>query len=209
MWLCDLGWVIGENMMDREGKTFPLGTPELRQQQKRAFVEKSEMYSIPTLSNSAVGLLRARGRAKPYISSLPTNSIHHSSARAWKNKFELSQLSFGWKQQTGGASPHLTRTNNLTSEFAFSRCPWPGLACGTSWSNSDCGAQWRCPTPACDRAILKLPSSNADTPIVRPILPSAIPRQINDWSLPQVNWSIIYLDHLISPIWGSPEQIEG
>ena len=87
----------------------------------------------------------------------------------------------------GGASPHLTRANNLTSEFAFSRCPWPALACGTSWSNSDCGAQWRCPTPTCDQAILKLPSSNADTTIVRPILPSAIPRQINDWSLPQVN----------------------
>ena len=49
--------------MDGEGKTFPLGTPELRQRQKRAFVEKSEMYSIPTLSNSAVGLLKARGHS--------------------------------------------------------------------------------------------------------------------------------------------------
>ena len=186
MWLCDLGWVICENMMGREGKTFPLWTPELRQRQKRAFVEKSEMYSIPTLSNSAVGLLRARGRAKPYISSLPTNSIHHSSARAWKNKFELSQLSFGWEQQTGVPAhtwPGRTiwRLNSLS--HAAHGLGWPG----TSWSNSDCGAQWRCPSPACDRAILKLPSSNADTTIVRPILPSAIPRQINDWSLPQVN----------------------
>ena len=73
MWSCDLGWVICENMMDGEGKTFPLGTPELRQRQKRAFVEKSEMYSIPTLSNSAVGLLRPVG--EPSRTFLPFRPI--------------------------------------------------------------------------------------------------------------------------------------
>ena len=141
------------HIMDRGGK-LNLIWNQWNCSRKRAFVEIQNVFYSEFIQFSRRGFWGPVA-AKPYISSLPTNSIHHSSAGPKKNKFELSQLSWVWKQQTV-ASPHLTPQFDVWIRF---------LTVGDG-RLGQIATEAQCPCVTLGKlwpANFELPSSNADT----------------------------------------------
>ena len=129
MWLCDLGWVICENMMGREGKTFPLWTPELRQRQKKNlcweiwnvfhsdFIQFSRRASEGPRASQAVHFFPSDQFYSSFISSGLEEQIWIVAAVVWM------------KAANGGCQPTLDPDEQFDVWIRFLTLPmaWAGL----------------------------------------------------------------------------------
>ena len=187
MWLCDLGWVICENMMGREGKTFTLEPLSWGNAKKEPLSKNLKCIPFRLYPIQPSGFWGPEG--EPSRTFLPFRPILFIIHQLGLGRTNLNCRSCRLDESSKRGVPAHTwpertiwRLNSLS--HAAHGLRWPVGRLGQIATVEHNGGV---PLPTCDRPILKLPSSNADTTIVRPILPSAIPRQINDWSLPQVN----------------------